>query len=45
MDMSEYEGLGEACFGEDHKNSSVLNKCMSRFVAGWAVGGQVFVLG
>lgn len=41
MDMAKYERVGEACFSDDFKNTSELYKCASRFIAVWAVGGQV----
>lgn len=41
--MSLFVNKQEECFSRDHSKTSDLYKCTSRYLAGWAVGAEVFL--
>jgi Copper type II ascorbate-dependent monooxygenase, N-terminal domain len=41
MDMSAFVDKEEACFSKDNSQFSPMYACTTRYLAGWAVGGEV----
>lgn len=39
--MSEWVGLSEPCFDRAQTSFSPMYQCVTRMIAGWAVGGEV----